>query len=413
MIDPNELRKDFPILSRKINGRTIVYFDNAATSQKPIQVIEAIKEFYEKSNANIHRAIHTLSQEATKLYEEAHEKVAEFINADGIEEIVFVKNTTEAINLVAYAWGLKNLREGDEVIVTLMDHHSNLVPWIILSELRGIKVKYVNLNEDGTLRYRDFEELISSKTKLICMPHVSNVLGVVNDVKRVSKLARENECLLLVDGAQSVPHMPVNVKDVGADFLAFSGHKMLGPTGIGVLYCRREILAEMNPFLGGGDMIKEVRYAGGKCIVSWNDLPWKFEAGTPNIAGAIGLMKAIEYLSRVGMRNVERHEKKLVDYSLKRMGEMSEVEVYGPREIELRSGIIPFNVRGFESSEVAMFLDSMAIMVRSGYHCAQPLHQQLGISSSVRASFYLYNTFDEIDQFMDALMQLVGGQGYE
>jgi cysteine desulfurase/selenocysteine lyase len=408
MFDPYRVREDFPILKRKVNNHPLIYFDNAATSQKPRQVIEAMKEFYEQHNANVHRAVHMLSLEATELYEEAHEEVAEFIGAEGIEEIVFVRGATEAINLVAYSWGLHNLGREDEVVVTLMEHHSNIVPWEILSKIKGFKVKYVDLNSDGTLNYESFKEMLTPKVKLVCVAHVSNVTGVVNDVKALTKLAHENGALVLVDGAQSVPHMQVNVRDLDCDFLAFSGHKMLGPTGIGVLYAKKEILEGMEPFHGGGEMIREVSFnpETRRCTISWNTLPWKFEAGTPDVGGAVGLTAAVRYLRSLGMENVKAHECDLTEYALKRLEECSKVMVYGPRDVGLKCGIIPFNVEGFNSHDVALFLDSYGIMVRSGLHCAQPLHQKFNISSSVRASFYIYNTREEIDRFIDALKEI-------
>jgi cysteine desulfurase/selenocysteine lyase len=406
MFDPYEIRKDFPILERKINGNKIIYFDNAATSQKPIQVIEAIKEFYSKHNANIHRAVHTLSQEATELSEKAHEEVASFINAKGLEEIVFTKSTTEAINLIAYSLGLRNLSKKDEIIVTLMDHHSNLVPWYIISKLKKVKIRFINVNEDATLRFDEFENSISKKTKLVCVPHVSNVTGAINDIKSLAKLAHEHDAIIIVDGAQSVPHIQLDVKALDIDFLAFSGHKMLGPTGIGVLYGKNDLLKEMEPFLGGGDAIEEVKLKNNRLMVTWNKLPWKFEAGTQNIEGQVGLMEAIKYLKRIGMENIFQHEKRLTEYALKRMEEIKKLIVYGPKNIDLRTGIIAFNVKGFDSHEVALFLDQFGIMVRSGFHCAQPLHQRFNLPSTVRASFYLYNVFEEIDRFIEALNEL-------
>ena len=407
MFNPYKIREDFPIFKRKINNHSLIYFDNAATTQKPKQVIETVKEFYEKHNANVHRAVHTLSLEATELYESAHEEVAKFINAKDINEIIFVRGTTEAINFVAYAWGLRNLKRGDEVLVSLMEHHSNIVPWEILSKIKGFKVKYVDVNADGTLNYEALEKAISQKTKIVSITHVSNITGAINNVKRVAKAAHEHDALVLVDGAQSVPHIPVDVKDLDADFLAFSGHKMLAPTGIGILYGKRELLEKMEPFHGGGEMIREVSYnpATGRCLISWNDLPWKFEAGTPNISGGIGLMAAIKYLKKLGMENVKAHECALTEYALKRMEECEKVTVYGP-DASSRCGIIPFNIEGFNSHDVALFLDSYGIMIRSGFHCAQPLHQKLGLSSSARASFYIYNTKEEIDQFIEALKEI-------
>ena len=408
MFDPHKIREDFPILKRKINGQPLIYFDNAATSQKPKQVIETIKNYYEQHNANVHRAVHTLSQEASELFENSHEEVASFINAKGMEEIVFVKGTTEAINLVAYAWGLRNLKKTDEVLVSLMEHHSNIVPWELLSKISGFRISYVDVNSDGTLNYKDFENKISKKTKIVCISHVSNVSGVVNDVKRIAKVAHEYDALTLADGAQSVPHSPVNVKDLDVDFLAFSGHKMLGPTGIGVLYGKREILDKMAPFMGGGEMIREVSFNSKtrRCSITWNNLPWKFEAGTPHISGAVGLMEAVKYLKRLGMENVMAHEKALTEYAMRRMRECKKVKVYGPKDPSVKCGIIPFGVEDLSSHDVALFLDNYGIMVRSGFHCAQPLHEMFKLKSSARASFYIYNTREEIDRFIEVLKEM-------
>jgi cysteine desulfurase/selenocysteine lyase len=408
MLDPYKIREDFPILKREINNHPIIYFDNAATSQKPKQVIEAIREFYESCNANVHRAVHTLSQEASELYENAHEEVAKFINADGMEDTIFVRGTTEAINLVAYAWGLHNLRREDEVLVTLMEHHSNIVPWKILSKIKGFQIKYVEVNPDGTFNNESFENVISHRTKIVCLSHVSNVTGVINDVKTVAKKAHEYGALVLVDGAQSVPHLSVDVKDLDIDFLAFSGHKMLGPTGIGALYGKHEILEEMEPFHGGGSMIKEVSFDAitRRCSISLNDLPWKFEAGTPNICGGVGLMSAVKYLKDIGMGNVKAHEEILTEYALRRMQECEKATIYGPKDSSLKCGIIPFSIEGFSSHDVALFLDSYGIMIRSGFHCAQPLHEKFKLKSSARASFYIYNTREEIDRFIEALKEI-------
>jgi cysteine desulfurase/selenocysteine lyase len=408
MLDPYRIREDFPILKRKINDYPLIYFDNAATSQKPKQVIEAIKNFYENHNANVHRAVHTLSQEASELYENAHEEVAKFISAEGMEEIIFVRGTTEAINLVAYAWGLHNLKKDDEVIVSLMEHHSNIVPWEILSRINGFKIKYAEVNDDGTLNYENFESIISKKTKIVCVSHVSNFSGVINDVKKLVKVAHEHGALALIDGAQSVPHLPINVKDLGMDFLAFSGHKMLGPTGIGALYGKQEILKNMEPYQGGGEMIREVSFnqATKRCSITWNDLPWKFEAGTPDIAGGVGLTEAIKYLKRLGMENVKAHECQQTEYALERMQEQEKIEIYGPKDASVKCGIIPFNVKGLSSHDVALFLDNYGIMTRSGFHCAQPLHQIFKLKSSARASFYIYNTREEVDRFIEVLKEI-------
>jgi cysteine desulfurase/selenocysteine lyase len=409
MLDPYKIREDFPILKRKINNHQLIYFDNAATSQKPRQVIDAIKDFYENHNANVHRAVHTLSQEASELYENAHEEVAKFINAKGMEEIVFVRGTTEAINLVAYAWGLRSLKKDDDVIVSLMEHHSNIVPWEILSKINGFRIKYIDINNDGTLNYESLEKIVSKKTKIVCLSHVSNVTGIVNDIKKVAKIAHEYGALALVDGAQSVPHLPVNVKELDADFVAFSGHKMLGPTGIGVLYGKREILEKMEPFHGGGEMIREVSFdpKTKRCSISWNVLPWKFEAGTPNVSGGVGLMEAVRYLKRIGMENVRAHEEMLTKYAMPRMQECCRrIRIYGTKDTSIKCGIIPFGVDDLSSHDIALFLDNYGIMVRSGFHCAQPLHEAFKLTSSVRASFYIYNTREEIDRFTEVLKEI-------
>lgn len=407
-MDIQAIRSDFPILKRAINGNPLIYFDNAATTQKPRQVIDAVTDYYQNHNGNVHRAVHTLSMEATDLYEKAREKVAKFINAKDSSEVVFVRGTTEAINLVAYSWGLSNLGKGDEVLVSLMEHHSNIVPWEVTSKLRGFTIKYININEDGALDYKDFENKLTSKTKIVSLSHVSNVTGVINDVKRITKVAHDNGSLVLADGAQSVPHMTVDAQDLGVDFLAFSGHKMLGPTGIGVLYGKKELLEKMPPFEGGGEMIREVEFSqdSGRCSVSFNDLPWKFEAGTPNIAGAVGLGVAVTYLEGLGMDNILSHEKALTKYAVERMRECSKVTVYGPSDLSKKCGIIPFSVKGMSSHDVALFCDNFGILMRSGYHCAQPLHQQvLKLHSSARASFYLYNTTQEVDRFIEVLKE--------
>jgi cysteine desulfurase/selenocysteine lyase len=408
MLNPYEIRKDFPIFKRKIDGNQLIYFDNAASSQKPIQVLEAVKDFYETSYANVHRGVHTLSQEASELYEEAHREVAKFISADSMEEIIFVRGTTEAINLVTYTFGLRELTSQDEIIVTLMDHHSNIVPWENLSRIKRFRIRYVGLTKEGLLDYKAFNEAINSRTRMVCVPHVSNVTGIINDLKKIVKSAHDYEALVLVDGAQSVPHMPVDVKELDVDFLAFSGHKMLAPTGIGVLYCKKQLLENMEPFHGGGSMIKQVKYdsKSERCIIEWNDLPWKFEAGTPNISGGIGLMEAVKYLRKIGMENIEQHERELTRYALEEFNELEKIQIVGSKDVSIKSGIIPFLVENFDSHDIALFLDNFGIMVRSGFHCAQPLHQQLGIRHTVRASFYLYNTKEEIDKLIETLKQL-------
>ena len=407
-LDPYKVREDFPILKRKVNGYPLIYFDNAATSQKPRQVIQAVTDFYEKHNANVHRAVHTLSQEASELYENAHEEVSKFINADGIEETIFVRGTTEAINLVAYSWGENNLKKGDQVLISLMEHHSNIVPWEMISERKGFNVTYGKVKPDGTLDYESFEKAISKRTKIVCLSHVSNVTGAINNIKQVAKITHDHDALILVDGAQSVPHMPVDVKDLDIDFLAFSGHKMLGPTGIGVLYGRKDLLNHMEPFEGGGEMIREVDFnpKTRHCRITWNNLPWKFEAGTPHISGGIGLMEAVRYLKEIGMENVKQHEETLTKYAMQRLCECDgKIKIYGPKDASAKCGIIPFGIEGLSSHDVALFLDNYGIMVRSGFHCAQPLHAFFKLASSARASFYLYSTREEIDRFVEVLKE--------
>ena len=377
-----KIREDFPTLKRVVNGHPLIYFDNAASSLKPIQVINAIADFYRDKYANVHRGLHTLSQEASKLYEEAHEIVAKFIRATP-EEVVFTKNTTEGLNMVAYGWGFKHLKEGDEVVVGLMDHHSNILPWRKLAEYKKINVKYVGLTSDGDLLYEELQGLITKRTKIVSLAHVSNVLGTIVDIKKVAKLAHEAGAIFVVDGAQSVPHMPIDVEDMDIDFLAFSGHKMLGPTGIGVLYGKRDLLEKMDVITIGGGCIDDVTVSD----VKLTSLPWRFEAGTPHIAGGIGLAKAVEYLMDIGMREVREHEIELTKYMLKRLSEMEGIEVYGPREISKRSGVVSFNVRGLDPDEVGLMLDMHGIAVRTGKHCAHPLHYCLGISGSITVSY--------------------------
>ncbi|OYT40964.1 MAG: cysteine desulfurase [Desulfurococcales archaeon ex4484_58] len=404
MLDPYKIREDFPILERKVHGRRIVYFDNAATTQKPRQVINAIKEFYEKYNANVHRGLHTLSQEASELYEKAHEVIAKFINAYSWEEVIFCFNTTDAMNIVAYAWGLKNLREGDIILSTVMDHHSTMLPWRNVAAIKGAVVKYINITDDGYLRYDQLEELINEKTRVVVFPIMSNVLGTINDVKKIVKIAHEVDAIVVADGAQSVPHMPTDVRDLGIDFLGFSGHKMLGPTGTGVLWGRRDRLEEMMPFKVGGDTIKDVTLED----VIWHDLPWRFEAGTPNIAGGIGLAEAAKYLMKIGMENVRNHEIELVTYTFKRFEEIGdEIAVYGPKNPNDRGGVISFNVKDLHHHTVGKTLDLLGIAVRTGMHCAHPLHYRLGLKGTVRASYYIYNTIEEIDYFIDALKRII------
>lgn len=408
MFDPYVIRKDFPILNQYVYGKKLIYFDNIATSQKPIQVINSISDFYKRFNANIHRGMHYLSQEASRLYEEAHETVAKFIRADA-DEIIFVRNTTEGLNLVAYAWGLKNLGEDDEIIITIMEHHSNMLPWFKLAKLRKANVKVIYVDKHGRLNYKELENMITKRTKIIAITHISNVTGVINDIKYIAKLAHDVEAKIVVDGAQSVPHLPVNVQNLDIDFMAFSGHKMLGPTGIGVLYINKRIHDEMDTFIVGGDTIKEVHYNNtDKLKVIWHDYPWRFEAGTPNIAGAVGLAEAVKYLINIGMNNIHKHELKLVEYTLKRIrDDLHNVKIMGPPDLNMRSGVISFIMDRLDPHALAILLDEYGIAVRSGFHCAQPLHEYLGFKSgSVRIGFYLYNTIEEVDVFIEAMKKI-------
>ncbi len=404
MINVEEIRRDFPILSRKIHGKKLVYFDNAATTQKPVQVIEAIREYYMKYNANVHRGLHTLSQEASELYENAHEVIAKFINAYSWDEVIFCFNTTDAMNIVAYAWGLKNLREGDVIISTVMDHHSTMLPWRNVAAIKKAVVKYVDITDDGYLRYDQLEEMVDEKTRVIVFPIMSNVLGTINDVKKIVKIAHSVDAIVVADGAQSVPHLPTNVRELGIDFLGFSGHKMLGPTGTGVLWGKKDRLEEMMPFKVGGDTIKDVTLDD----VVWHDLPWRFEAGTPNIAGGIGLAEAAKYLMKIGMENVRQHELELVNYTFKKMEELSEdIVIYGPRNPGDKGGVVSFNIKDLHHHTVGKALDLFGIAVRTGMHCAHPLHYRLGIKGTVRASYYIYNSVEEIDYLIESLKKII------
>lgn len=398
MFDVEKIRADFPILSRIIHGHPLVYLDNAATSQKPKRVIEAIVDYYSHHNANANRGVHTLAEEATHLLEAARAKVARFINASKKEEIVFVRNTTEAINLVVWSWGLANVKDGDEIILSEMEHHSNIVPWQLLAKMVGAKIKYLPFDERGELRISDLKNQVSKKTKVVSLLHVSNSLGTINPIKEMAEIAHEAGAVVLIDGAQSIPHLTVNVQDLGADFLAFSGHKMLGPMGVGVLYGKFALLELMPPFLGGGDMIRTVTLEGA----TWNDVPYKFEAGTPNVADAVGLGVAIDYLEELGMENVRRHEEDLIVYALEKLGSAG-LKVYGPKEKEKRGGVIAFDLKGCHAHDVASILDLEGIAVRSGHHCNMPVHLKLGLAASVRASFYVYNRKEEIDLLMAGL----------
>jgi cysteine desulfurase/selenocysteine lyase len=400
-LDPYRIRKDFPILDRKIRGKPLIYLDNAATTQKPKSVIETEKRFYEETNANIHRAVHTLSYESTVLYEDSHKKVADFIGAKSWREIIFTRNATESINLVAYGWGLHNLKKGDEVLITVMEHHSNIVPWQMLRDRRGIELKVLDVDDEGRLKLDELPKLISEKTKLLGVIHASNVIGTVNPVRELIEEAKKVGAVVLVDAAQSIPHLPINVAELGCDFLAASGHKMLGPTGTGFLYGRYDLLKEMEPFLYGGDMIEKVTIEK----TTWNELPWKYEAGTPNIAGGIALGAAIDYLKRVGLERISEHESELLIYAIERMSDFPWIELYGHRGRD-RVGVISFNIKGVHPHDVAGILDEEGIAVRSGHHCAQPLMRRLSMENVVRASFYLYNTKEEVDKLVEVLREV-------
>ncbi len=398
-INAARIRDDFPVLKRYVNDKPLVYFDNAATSQKPNVVIDAIDRYYREYNANIHRGIHKLAEEATLAHEEAREKIAKFVNAKRTEEIIFTRNATESINLVAYSWGRANIRSGDKIVLTIMEHHSNIVPWQLLAQEKDAKVEFVKIDGNGELREDEVQELIDEKTKLVCVTHASNVLGTINPVKDIGRVAHRYGAMFLIDAAQSVPHMAVDVRDIDCDFAAFSGHKMLGPTGIGVLYGKSELLESMPPFLGGGEMIREVHTTGA----TWKDLPYKYEAGTPNISGAIGLGAAVDYLRGIGMRNVHDYEKEITSYALEQMKQVEGLVIYGPMDVERRVGVVSFNLGDIHPHDLASILDEEGVAIRSGHHCAQPLIEFLELPATSRASFYIYNTKEEVDVFINAL----------
>jgi cysteine desulfurase/selenocysteine lyase len=400
--DVERIRQDFPILNQEVHsGKKLVYLDSAATSQKPIAVINAMDDFYHRYNANIHRGIHVLAEASTDLYEKARGKVANFINATSPEEIIYTRNTTESINLVAYSWGRKNLESGDVVILTEMEHHSNLVPWHLLASEKGIRLEFIPVTDQGLLDLDEFLRLLDLSPKLVSFMHMSNVLGTINPAKKIIAMAHRAGALVLVDGAQSVPHFPVDVRDLDADFYAFSSHKMCGPTGIGILYGKEKLLAEMPPFLGGGDMIKRVKL---RSFVP-NALPHKFEAGTPAIAEAVGLGVAVDYLSEIGMEAVASYEHELTAYALERMEEVPFVWVFGP-DADKKGGVASFTFDGVHPHDVAQIVDTEGVAVRAGHHCAMPLHEKFDITATARASFYLYTTKDDIDRLIESLYKV-------
>jgi len=399
MFNVEKIRQDFPILSRTVRGKPLVYLDNAATSQKPRAVIDALSRYYQEQNANIHRGIHTLSEEATRSYEEVRKKVAGLVHAPSANSVIFTRNATESINLVAHAWGRKNIRSGDEILLTAMEHHANLVPWQMLAQEKGAVLKFVSVQEDGTLDPADLEKNVGVKTKLIAVTHISNAFGTINPIRRFAQAVRAHGAVLLVDAAQSAPHTPVDMRVLGCDFLVFSSHKMLGPTGVGVLIAHEDMLEKMNPFLGGGDMIREVWLDKA----TWNEVPHKFEAGTPDIGGVIAFGAAIDYLQNLGMDNIRAHEIKLTAYALKELSKIEGLKIYGPADAVQRSGVISFNLGSIHPHDLGTVLDEDGIAVRAGHHCCQPLMRRFGISGTTRASFYIYNTEQEVDKLVSSL----------
>ena len=403
MFDVEKIRLDFPILAKEIFGNPLVYLDNAATSQKPRQVIDALVDYYENFNANVHRGVHTLSMEATDKYEDAREKVSSFINSESSDSVIWTRNASESLNLVAYSWGENNINEGDEILLTPMEHHSNLVPWQELARRKNADIKFIPMLENGTLDMDRVDDLITEKTALVSAVHMSNALGTINPVRELGVKAHRMGAKILVDGAQSVPHMPTDVRELNCDFLVFSGHKMLGPTGIGALYVKKEILESMEPFLTGGEMVLEVSYEEA----SWADLPMKFEAGTPNIADSIGLGSAVDYLNVLGMENVREHEKDLTTYALNRFknADLEGLDLFGPDDPNIRGGVFSFNTPDVHPHDLGTFLDRIGIAVRTGHHCAMPLVRSLGVAATARASFYLYNTKKEVDILVDGVTE--------
>lgn len=400
MILKETIREDFPILFQEVNDEPLVYLDNAATTQKPTVVIEAIKKYYEQDNANVHRGVHTLAERATFAYEGAREKVRKFIHAAETAEVLFTRGTTTSLNWVARSFGEQFLQAGDEILISYMEHHSNVIPWQQLAKKTGATLKYIDLTTDGFLDMAQAKQLITNKTKIVSIAHVSNVLGVINPVKELGKLVHEQGGVLVVDGAQSAPHMPINVQELDCDFFAFSGHKMCGPTGIGVLYGKRKWLEQMEPVEFGGEMIDFVDLYDS----TWKELPWKFEAGTPNIAGAIALGQAIDYLENVGLDNIHDHEKELIAYVLPKLQQIDGLTIYGPQDPAIRTGVIAFNLDGLHPHDVATALDMEGVAVRAGHHCAQPLLNYLEVSATARASFYFYNTKQDADRLVEAII---------
>lgn len=395
-----QLKNDFPILTQIVNDEPLVYLDNAATTQKPIAVLAALETYYREANANVHRGVHTLAERATTQYEATREKVQHFIHANESAEVLFTRGTTTSLNWVAKSYGEANVKSGDEILISVMEHHSNLIPWQQLAKKTGAVLKYIDVTEEGLLDMESLHAQLSEKTKIVAVAHVSNVLGVVNPIQEIARLTHARGAVLVVDGAQAVPHMPVDVQELEADFYAFSGHKMVGPTGIGVLYGKRHLLEQMEPVEFGGEMIAMVDEQDS----TWKELPWKFEAGTPNIAGAIGLGAAIDYLSMVGTSAIQEHEKTLMTYLWPKLTAIPGLTIYGPKDTTKRTGIVTFNLDGLHPHDVATAMDMEGVAIRAGHHCAQPLMRRLSADSTARASFYLYNTTADVDKFIEALL---------
>jgi len=405
--DVHQLRQEFPILHQEVNGKYLAYLDNAATSQKPKKVLETVGKYYRQDNANVHRGIHELSRRATLAYEGARDRVAEWLGASDSKEVIWTRGTTESINLVAATWGMDQLHEGDEILLTTMEHHSNIVPWQLVARRTGAKLKYIEMDDEGLLRLDELDSLLSDRTKLVALTQVSNALGTINPVAGVIAAAHARGALVLVDGAQAVPHMKVDVGALGADFYAFSSHKMCGPTGIGVLWARKEILEEMSPYQGGGEMINIV----GRDESTWAELPHKFEAGTPNIAGAVGAAAAVDFMEEVGYETIQAHERKLLEYALANLRAMPQMEIFGPRNINLRSGVISFALGDAHPHDIATILDSEGVAIRAGHHCAQLVMRHFNVAATTRASFSMYNTTDDVDRLvagLDVVRKLFG-----
>ena len=401
----DRIRSDFPILSREINGNKLVYLDNAATTQKPNSVIDSISDFYKNTNSNVHRGIHSLSIESTEAYELAREKIAKLINSPSSETVIWTRNTSESINLVAFTWGEKNISSGDNIVITPMEHHSNIVPWQQIAKKKNAEIRYLPMTKDGKIELSNISKIIDSKTKIVSLTHISNVLGTINPAKKITEIAHKNDAVVLLDAAQSVPHMPVDVIELDVDFLTFSMHKMMGPTGIGILYGKKHILSEMPPYMFGGDMILEVSYEKD---AKWNSLPYKFEAGTPNFADAVASGVAVDYINQLGLENIWQHEKKITEYAMNKLSELKKIHILGSLDSNDRGGVISFYHQDIHPHDLGTALDQRGIAIRTGHHCAMPLVRSYDIVAAARISFYIYNTFEEIDIFISSLKEIEG-----